>query len=130
MKKLLSTNKGVLLLYGLIMVGLTSLCLLFLIGGIYEISAVLAISSVSSFVVLVIMLYGQLEKTEDGYKAGKFIALSVVRFIFMAAGIALSAVMLYLTNDGAEKSRLFYSILSIIPIGVCLTLYTFRGKSE
>ena len=48
----------------------------------------------------------------------------------MAAGIALSAVMLYLTNDGAEKSRLFYSILSIIPIGVCLTLYTFRGKSE
>ena len=78
MKKLLSSNKGILLFYGIIMVGITSLCLLFLIGGIYEISAVLAISSVSSFVVLVIMLYGQLERTEDGYKAGKFIAFRIL----------------------------------------------------
>ena len=59
-----------------------------------------------------------------------FIVLSIIRFIFLAAGLGLSAVMLYLTNDGADKFRLFYSIISIIPIGLCICLYTLRGKNE
>ena len=131
MKKLLSTNKGTLLGYGLIMIVLTSLTLFLLFAGIYEVSAVLGISSVTTFVVLVIMLYGDFKKTEDNtIKPGSFIVLSIVRFIFLAAGLGLSAVMLYLTNDGADKFRLFYSIISIIPIGICICLYTLRGKNE
>ena len=54
MKKLLSTNKGTLLAYSLIMIVLTSLTLFLLFAGIYEVSAVLGISSVTTFVVLVI----------------------------------------------------------------------------
>ena len=143
MKKLLSTNKGTLLAYSLIMIVLTSLTLFLLFAGIYEVSAVLGISSATSFVVLVIMLYGDFKKTEDNtikpgsmsyrvifFAAGSFIVLSIVRFIFLAAGLGLSAVMLYLTNDGADKFRLFYSVISIVPIGICICLYTLRGKNE
>ena len=65
MKKLLSTNKGTLLAYSLIMIVLTSLTLFLLFAGIYEVSAVLGISSVTTFVVLVIMLYGDFKKTEN-----------------------------------------------------------------
>ena len=131
MKKLLSTNKGTLLIYGLIMGSITLLSLLFLIGGIYEVSAVLAISTVTTFVVLVIMLYGNLKKTDEGtFKAGSFIGLSILRFLFMILGIVLSAIMLYLTGVEGDKTRLFYSVLSLIPIVVCITLYVVRGRVE
>lgn len=131
MKKLLSSNKGVLLIYSLIMVGLSLLSLIGLVAGIYEIAAVLGISTVTTFAVLVIMLYGGLQQTEDGsYKAGRYILLSITRFICMGAGIVLSAVMLYLTGIEGDKFRLFYCILSIIPIVVSLILYTLRGKTE
>ena len=131
MKKLLSSNKGVLLTYGIIMGSITLLSLLFLICGVYEVSAVLGISSVTTLVVLAIMLYGNLKKTEEGaFKPGSFIALSILRFLFMILGVVISAVMLYLTNTDGYKTRLFYSVLSLIPIVVCITLYIFRGKAE
>ena len=110
---------------------ITLLSLLFLIGGIYEVSAVLAISTVTTFVVLVIMLYGNLKKTDEGtFKAGSFIGLSILRFLFMILGIVLSAIMLYLTGVEGDKTRLFYSVLSLIPIVVCITLYVVRGRVE
>lgn len=131
MKKLLSTNKGTLLIYGLIMGSITLLSLLFLIGGIYEVSAVLAISTVTTFVVLVIMFYGNLKKTDEGaFKAGSFIGLSILRFLFMVLGIVLSAIMLYFTGVEGDKTRLFYSVLSLIPIVICITLYVVRGRVE
>jgi hypothetical protein len=102
-----------------------------LFAGIYEVSAVLGISSVTTFVVLVIMLYGNLTKTEENtFKAGSFILLGVLRFIFLALGIGLSTLMLYLTNGDGDKMRLFYSIIAIVPIGVSIFLYTVRGQGE
>ena len=131
MKKLLTSNKGILLLYSLIVLGIASLCLFLLFAGIYEVSAVLGISGATTFVVLVIMLYGNVKRNEDNVvKPGSFIALSILRFLFLAAGVVLSAVMLYFTNAGADKYRLFYSIISIIPIGISIVLYTVRSKSE
>ena len=131
MKKLLATNKGILLFYSLIIVSISLGCLFFLFINIYEVSAVLGISGFTTFFALVIMLYGNEKPNKDGVvKPGSFVGFSILRFICFALGMGLSAIMLYFTNDGADKMRLFYSALSIVPIVLAITLFSIKGKDE
>lgn len=130
MNKIFKSNKNILLFYILIMGGLTLLSLIALFFGIYEISAVLAISAFFNFFTLLIMLKTEIRDYNKQIKISKFIVFSLLRFALMACGIFFGVLVLYFTNKNESTYRYLYAVISILPIFCSLILYYIKGSYE
>ena len=87
MNKIFNSNKNILLFYLSIMGGLTLLSLFALIFGIYEISAILAISTAFNFFTLLIMLKTEIRDQDQQIRISKFVLFSLLRFILLPSAV-------------------------------------------
>ena len=130
MNKIFNSNKNILLFYLSIMGGLTLLSLFALIFGIYEISAILAISTAFNFFTILIMLKTEIRDQDQQIRISKFVLFSLLRFILMACGIFFGVLVLYFTNKDESTYRYLYALFSVLPIFCSLILYYIKGSYE
>mgnify|MGYP003290215893 CR=1 FL=1 len=137
MKKLVLKRSTTLLIYAIISLSISLLSLLFLIAKIWEVSAILFISSIMNFIYLVLILYWGVDKNSKTSieKPISVFVFSLLRILCELISILSSALIIYFVPSSIEfagdsRLRFLYVLLALIPHAIALFLCMMHSKVE
>lgn len=131
MKKLFNSKKKTLITYSIIMVVITLISFLFLLLKIYEATMVLAISTVSNFLYLFLILYYGSDENKKVLAKGKGIFLfTIMRSLIVIASLTFSTISLLFTKNELfeQKYRMLFILISLVPYFMAIGAFNIYSK--
>jgi len=131
MKKLFNSKKKTLITYSIIMVVITLISFLFLLLKIYEATMVLAISTVSNFLYLFLILYYGSDENKKVLAKGKGIFLfTIMRSLIVIASLTFSAISLLFTKNELfeQKYRMLFILITLVPYFMAIGAFNIYSK--
>lgn len=126
-------SKNILLSYIGIILILVSISLIGLAFKIYEVSVVISISSVFSFIYLLLsLLYIDYQGNKKLGKRSFLIIFMILKFFILILSVFLSLIFLYYSPTFLHlgQYRYLFILFILLPIGITMVLLVFKGKKE